>query len=100
MEDLKRRLAQQGMDIETYFKVRETTEEKFLEEEAKPVAEKRLERGLVMDELARAEKIELKEEEVAQEFQQAWMSLSCTTRNLPSAPRTARRRPRNWSMPL
>lgn len=76
MEDLKRRLAQQGMDIDTYFKVRETTEEKFLEEEAKPVAEKRLERGLIMDELARVEKVELKEEEVSQEFQQTWMNLS------------------------
>ncbi len=75
MDDLKRRLAQQGMDIDTYFKVRETSEEKFLQEEAKPVAEKRLQRGLIMDELARAEKIELKEEEVAQEFQQAWMNL-------------------------
>jgi trigger factor len=75
MDDLKRRLAQQGMDIETYFKVRDTSEEKFLEEEARPVAEKRLQRGLIMDELARTEKIELKEEEVAQEFQQAWMSL-------------------------
>lgn len=75
MEDLKRRLAQQGMDIDTYFKVRETTEEKFLEEEAKPVAMKRLERGLVMDELARAEKVELKEAEVGQEFQQTWTNL-------------------------
>lgn len=75
MEDLKRRLSQQGMDIATYFKVRETTEEKFLEEEAKPVAQKRLERGLIMDELARVEKVELKEEEVGQEFQQAWTNL-------------------------
>ena len=75
MEDLKRRLAQQSMDIETYFKVRETSEEQFLEEEAKPVAQKRLERGLVMDELARTEKIELAEQEVAQEFQQTWTNL-------------------------
>ena len=76
MEDLKRRLAQQSMDIETYFKVRETTEEEFLENEAKPVAQKRLERGLIMDELARAEKVELKEEEVGLEFQQTWMNLA------------------------
>lgn len=75
LEDLKKRLAQQGMDFETYLKVRETTREQFLSEEARPVAKKRLERGLVMDALARAEKIELAEQEMAEEFQQTWMNL-------------------------
>lgn len=76
MDDLKQRLSQQSMDFETYLKVRETTSEKFLEEEAKPVAQKRLERGLVMDNIARAEKIVLNEEAVSQEFQQIWMELA------------------------
>jgi trigger factor len=75
VEDVKQRLARQGMDFETYLKVRETTEEKFMEEEAHPVAVKRLERGLVMDELSRAEKVELDEEEVKQEVQNLFMSL-------------------------
>ena len=75
VEDVKQRLARQGMDFETYLKVRETTEEKFMEDEAHPVAIKRLERGLVMDELSRAEKIKLDEEEVKNEVQSLLMNL-------------------------
>jgi trigger factor len=75
MQDLKDRLGQQGMDIETYLKVRETTEEKFLEEEATPVAKKRLERSLLLDELALAEKIQLDDQEVLNEVQQIWSDL-------------------------
>jgi FKBP-type peptidyl-prolyl cis-trans isomerase (trigger factor) len=44
VEDMRRRLAQQGLDLETYYKMRNTDAAKFLEEEAKPVARKRLER--------------------------------------------------------
>ncbi len=75
VEDIKNRLARQSMDFETYLKVRETTEEKFMEEEVHPVAVKRLERGLVMDELARVEKIEPEEQEVQQETQNLLMNL-------------------------
>ena len=38
VEDMGRRLAQQGLDLETYYKMRNTDAAKFLEEEAKPVA--------------------------------------------------------------
>jgi trigger factor len=59
LSDLSNRLAQQSMDLETYFKVRETTREKFIEEEVNPVAKKRLERGLLLDEIVRKEKIQI-----------------------------------------
>ena len=62
------RLSQQGMDLETYFKVRSTTREKFIEEEVKPVAQKRLERSLVLDEVVRQEKIKVENEELDAEF--------------------------------
>jgi trigger factor len=75
VEDVKQRLARQGMDFETYLKVRETSEEKFMEEEAHPVAIKRLERGLVMDELSRAENVKLDEDEVKNEVQNLMMGL-------------------------
>jgi FKBP-type peptidyl-prolyl cis-trans isomerase (trigger factor) len=39
--------------------VRNTTREKFIEEEVNPVAKKRLERGLILDEIVRQEKIQL-----------------------------------------
>jgi trigger factor len=59
LSDLSNRLAQQSMDLETYFKVREPTREKFIEEEVNPVAKKRLERGLLLDEIVRKEKIQI-----------------------------------------
>ena len=75
LEDLSNRLAQQGLELETYFKMQQTTQEKFLEEEAKPVAIKRLERSLIMDELARAEKIEVNEEDLQNEFGQTFTEM-------------------------
>ena len=68
LEDLSNRLAQQNMDLETYFKVRNTTLEKFIEEEAMPVAKKRLERSLIMDEIVSKEKINVQNEELDVEF--------------------------------
>ncbi len=68
LEDLSNRLAQQNMDLETYFKVRNTTREKFIEEEAMPVAKKRLERSLIMDEIVSKEKINVQNEELDVEF--------------------------------
>lgn len=59
LSDLANRLAQQNMDMETYFKMRETTREKFIEEEVNPVAKKRLERSLILDEIVLKEKIQL-----------------------------------------
>jgi len=45
--------------LDTYFKMRETTREKFIEEEVNPVAKKRLERGLLLDEIVRKENIQI-----------------------------------------
>jgi trigger factor len=68
LSDLSNRLAQQSMDLETYFKVRETTREKFIEEEVKPVAKKRLERSLILDEIIRKESVQLDNEALDAEY--------------------------------
>jgi trigger factor len=68
LEDLQQRLGRQGMDLPTYFKMRNTTQEKFIEEEVHPVAKKRLERSLVLDELVRREKIEVDNAALDAEF--------------------------------
>jgi trigger factor len=75
VNDLQQRLSQQGLDLETYFKMRQTTQEEFLEEEAKPVAIKRLERSLILDQLAREEKIEVDEDSLQSEFGQTMTEL-------------------------
>jgi trigger factor len=76
LEDLSQRLAQQGMDLDTYFKVRNTTREQFIEEEVKPVARKRLERSLILDEVVRREQLQVENEELDAEFNQTLNALS------------------------
>ncbi len=75
VDDLRQRLSQQGLDLETYFKMRQTTQEQFLEEEAKPVAIKRLERSLILEQLARGEKIEVDDSSLQNEFGQTLTEL-------------------------
>lgn len=70
VDDLRQRLSQQGLELDTYLKMRETTLEQFMEDEAKPVAIKRLERSLILDQLARDEKIEVDEGSLQNEFGQ------------------------------
>lgn len=75
LEDLSNRLAQQGMDLDTYFKVRNTTREQFIEDEVKPVAKKRFERSLILDEVVRREKLEVSNESLDAEFNNTLNSL-------------------------
>ncbi len=76
IQELRQRLAGQNMDLETYLRVRNTTMEKFMEEEVRPVAIKRLERGLIMDEVARREKVEIDEAALGEEFNQTLNTLA------------------------
>jgi len=76
LEDLSQRLARQNMDLDTYFKLRSTTREQFIEEEVKPVAKKRLERSLILDEIVRTEKLEVDNESLDAEFNQTLDALS------------------------
>jgi trigger factor len=75
LQDLANRLAQQGMDLETYFKVRNTTQAEFMEAEVNPVARKRLERGLILDEIVRVEKIQIDDESLGVEYNNALNNL-------------------------
>lgn len=72
MEDLKSRLASQNLDMTAYLKSRQMEEAKFIEEEARPIAVKRLERALIMDEIAKAEKIEISKDDLQSSFQKTW----------------------------
>src|SRR5512138_256467 len=76
LEDLGQRLSQQNMDLDTYFKLRNTTREQFIEEEVKPVAKKRLERSLILDDLVRREKIEVDNAALDAEFNQTLSTLA------------------------
>ena len=56
---LEHDLEDRQLDMPTYLKTLEKDEATFIEEEIKPVAKRRLERSLAMDEIARAESIRL-----------------------------------------
>jgi trigger factor len=75
MEDIKSRLETQSMDLTAYLKTREMDEEKFIAEEARPAAVKRVERSLLMDEIAQCEKLELDKVLLNESFQQTWGEL-------------------------
>jgi trigger factor len=76
LSELSNRLSQQNMDLDTYFKLRETTREKFIEEEVNPVARKRLERGLILDEIVRKEQIQIDNEALEAEYNNTIASLA------------------------
>ena len=76
LEDLSQRLGQQGMDLDTYFKVRNTTREQFIEDEVKPVAKKRFERSLILDEIVRREQIEVDNAALDAEFNETLSALT------------------------
>lgn len=76
LQDLSQRLAQQGMDLDTYFKVRNTTREQFIETDVNPVAKKRLERGLILDEIVRKEQLQVDDDALNAEYMNAINNLA------------------------
>jgi trigger factor len=76
LEDLESHISRQNMDLETFFKLRETTREKYIEEEVKPVAKKRFEGSLIIDEIVRLEKIKPREAELNAEFENTFRALT------------------------
>jgi trigger factor len=75
LDELSQRLTQQGMDLDMYFKMRETTREKFMEEEVRPVAEKRLQRSLILDEIVRREQLEVDDASLDAEFNNTFSTM-------------------------
>jgi len=72
LEDLEQRLASQGLDMEAYLKSREMEREKYIEEEVRPIAIRRLERGLIMEQISKAENIQVSKEVLQTSFQQTY----------------------------
>lgn len=75
VENFKRRMEQQGSDLDVYLKSR-NMDLAALKEEARPVAEKHLKRSLVLLELAKAEKIEVSEADLQSETMRTLRSLN------------------------
>lgn len=69
LHELEHRLEAQGLNLDLYLRSQDKTKESFIEEEVRPAAIARVERGLILDEVARREAIDLQEDEVEAEFQ-------------------------------
>lgn len=67
VETVQEDLTRQKMELDTYLKTIKKEKEAWLEEDIKPVAKKRLERSLVMEEIAKLEKIQVKNEDLQEE---------------------------------
>ena len=68
LAELKQNLQNRGVGFEAWLKMKKTDEEKFIEEEIKPVAEEQLKRKLVLSEFAKQEKVDLNFEEYQKKY--------------------------------
>ncbi|GAB4504172.1 MAG: trigger factor [Anaerolineales bacterium] len=75
IERLRKRLASQGLELETYLKMQDTDLQTFTEKEAKPIAIQRVEQSLILDQLIEAENIQADEASLHDEFEQVYMEL-------------------------
>ncbi len=78
-EHIKEDLANQRMELDTYLKTIKKEKPAWLEEDIKPAARKRLERSLVLDKLAKEEKVEIKNADLQQEYTQMISEMQQTT---------------------
>lgn len=69
VEAIQQDLTNQHMELDTYLKTLKKDKETWMEEEVKPSAKRRLERSLVLDELARKEEVQVKNEDLQKEFE-------------------------------
>lgn len=64
LESLEHDLSHQKLDLDTYLKIRKTTKQALIDSEIKPMAVRRLESSLIVEEVANVEKIELNKEKL------------------------------------
>ena len=68
LAELKHNLQDRGVGFDAWLKMKKTDEEKFVEEEIKPVAEEQLKRKLMISEFAKQEKIDLNFEDFQNKY--------------------------------
>ncbi|MGQ9834351.1 MAG: trigger factor, partial [Candidatus Villigracilaceae bacterium] len=95
LENLKEHLKDQGLDFETFLKIREVDEEKFIETEVRPAAIHRLESRLIIDALIEAEKVDLDPDVLRSKFDQTWNELVQNNKAFNKATKGGGKRPLN-----
>lgn len=75
LDSIQRELSQKHADLDTYIKSLNKERQQYIDEDIKPVAEKRLARSLVLDALAREEKIEVRNDELKDAYQKLLLDM-------------------------
>jgi trigger factor len=75
LKSVEQDIARQNLDLDTYLKINNREKDDFIEKDIKPVAVKRLQQELVIDEISRQEKIELDQKELQKEFTKSFMQM-------------------------
>jgi len=64
LASVKNDLSRQNLDFDTYLKILKTDKEKYIEDNVRPAAEKRLKNSLIIDKFAQEEKIQIGKEDM------------------------------------
>lgn len=78
LKGIEHDLSHQKMDLESYLKVRQVTREEFIEKEVVPSAKERLERSLILNEVSKAEKIELTDDDMQNSYKETLNEMAGT----------------------
>ena len=68
-------LEHEHLDLDTYLKMREMDRETFIDVDVKPAAIRRLQRSLILNELARLESVQLNDQEIRSIYQMAMQQM-------------------------
>jgi len=79
LANFEQNLASQNMDLDTYLKMNQLDKDKFLEEDIFAAAKHQLEQYLVLEEIRKAEKIELEKEELEKEYSKSFSEIQANT---------------------
>lgn len=70
LHDFEHNLSHQNMDLDIFLKLNKLEKDDFVEKEITPVAKRQLEHSLVLEQISKDEKIELKQEELEMAYRQ------------------------------
>jgi trigger factor len=79
LDNFEQNLSSQNMDLDTYLKMNQIDKEKFIKEDIAAAAKRQLEQYLVLEELRKAEKIELEKDELQKEYSKSFSEIQANT---------------------
>ena len=79
LANFEQNLASQNMDLDTYLKMNQLDKDKFLKEDISTAAKRQLDQYLVLEEIRKAEKIELEKDELQKEYSKSFSEIQSNT---------------------